>query len=68
MMVDTKLPITLAPGQSFPLKVKVKMVQGGTTTRPDQNGVINYDVPVRIYTDGKREMYQIYCRATLYLQ
>jgi hypothetical protein len=68
MMVDTKLPITLAPGQSFPLKVKAKMVQGGTTTRPDQNGVMNYDVPVFIYTDGKKERYQIQCRATLYLQ
>jgi hypothetical protein len=68
MMVDAKLPITLAPGQSFNLRVKAKMVQGGTTTRPDQNGVMNYDVPVFIYTDGKKEMYQLYCRATLQLQ
>jgi hypothetical protein len=68
MMVDTKVPFTLRPGETFPLQVKVKLVEGGTTTRPDANGVINYDVPVYVFTDGKKPRYQYQCRATLYLQ
>ena len=41
------------------------MTGGGTSTRPDQNGVINYDQSVYVFTDGKKERYQFYCRATL---
>lgn len=63
--VDTKVPFTLKPGETFSFTVKVKITEGGTTTRPDQNGVINYDVPVYVYTDGKKPRFQFYCRATL---
>ena len=65
--VDTKVPFTLKPGETFSFTVKVKITEGGTTTRPDQNGVINYDVPVYVYTDGKKPRFQFYCRATLFV-
>ena len=63
--VDTKVPFTLKPGETFSFTVKVKMTGGGTSTKPDQNGVINYDQPVYVFTDGKKERYQFQCRATL---
>ena len=66
MFFDKKVPFTLQPGESFQLDVKVKLQKGGTTTRPDQNGEVEYDVPFYIITDGKKERYQFYCRQTLY--
>jgi len=68
MTVDTKLPLILQPGQTFFPKVSVKLVEGGTTTKPDQNGVINYDTTVLVDTDGKKSRYTLYCRATLTIQ
>jgi hypothetical protein len=68
MTVDTKLPLILQPGQTFSPKVIVKLVEGGTTTKPDQNGVINYDTTVLVDTDGKKSRYTLYCRATLTIQ
>ena len=67
MIIDTKVPFTVPPKKSFPLKVRVKLKEGGTTTRPDANGVINYDVPVYIFTDKKKEIYHLYCRATIFI-
>jgi hypothetical protein len=66
MFFSKQVPFTLQPGETFQLEVKVKLQKGGTTTRPDQNGVVNYDVPFYIMTDGKKERYQFYCRQTLY--
>jgi len=68
MTVDTKLPLIIQPGQTFSPKVSVKLVEGGTTTKPDQNGVINYDTTVLVDTDGKKSRYTLYCRATLTIQ
>lgn len=67
MTIDTKVPFTLNPGQAFSFTVKVKLTQGNSTQRPDGNGVINYDVPVFIETDGAKERYQFYCRAILFV-
>jgi hypothetical protein len=68
MTVDTKLPLILQPGQTFSPKVIVKLIEGGTTTKPDQNGIINYDTTVLVDTDGKKSRYTLYCRATLTIQ
>jgi len=68
MTVDTKLPLILQPGQTFSPKVSVKLVEGGTTTKPDQNGVIKYNTTVLVDTDGKKSRYTLYCRATLTIQ
>ena len=63
MTSDLKLPMTVPAGESTgPFTVKVLLELGGTTTRPDVNDLVKYDVPAYLVTDGKKPKYQIYCR------
>jgi hypothetical protein len=63
MTSSLKLPMTVpAGGNTGPFSVMVRLELGGTTTRPDVNDLINYDVPAYLVTDGKKPKYQIYCR------
>jgi hypothetical protein len=69
MTTDLKLPMTLpAGGNTGPFTVKVLLEQGGTTTRPDMNGVVNYDVSAYLVTNSKKGKYQIYCRGEFFVQ
>jgi len=68
MTTDLKLPMTVpAGGSTGPFTVMVRLQQGGTTTRPDMNGVVDYDVPAYLVTNGKKSKYQIYCRGRFYI-
>jgi len=66
MTSDIKIPTTLAAGATLePFTVNVVLQKGGTTTTPAADGKVYYDVPFYLFTDGKKQRYQFYCRGTL---
>lgn len=66
--VDTKVPFTLKPGETFSFTVKMKISKDTPLISPDMNGVAEFDMPVYVMTDGKKPKYQFNCRATLFVR
>lgn len=65
--VDTDLPLTLQPGETFSFTVEMEISKDTPLIRPDMNGVADFDMPVFVYTDGKKPTYQFNCRATFFV-
>lgn len=58
---------TIQPGKTGKIKVTVKVDKNQLSSLVE-NGVIDYDKSVIVVTNGKKEKYQLYTRATIKLK
>ena len=66
MSIETKVPFTVNPGQTFELIAKQKLVKDGTAYRNmDGDGYVDIEERIIIETNGKKPKYTLYCRQEL---
>ena len=66
MSIETKVPFTVNPGQTFELIAKQKLVKDGSAYRNmDGDGYVDIEERIIIETNGKKPKYTLYCRQEL---